>query len=70
MLELTPTAIERGTIQLQARIVQVKVVQGKWVSETLVNTTLRLQSGGLPVVIGGPGYGTGVLVIVIYAWVS
>lgn len=61
-LELMPTAIEGGTIQLQARIVQA--------NETLVNTTLRLQSGGLPVVIGGPGYGTGVLVIVIYAWVS
>lgn len=66
-LELMPTAIERGTIQLQARIVQRRVVQGKGVSETLVNTTLRLQSGGPPVVIGGPGYGAGVLVIVIAA---
>ena len=56
-LELTPTAIDRGTIQLQARIVQA--------SETLVNTTLRLQSGGPPVVIGGPAYQNGVLVIVI-----
>jgi hypothetical protein len=63
-LELTPTAIDRGTIQLQARIIQAKIVQGKSVSETLVNTTVRLQSGGT-VVIGGPGYGNGVLVIVI-----
>ncbi len=63
-LELTPTAIDRGMIQLQARIIQAKIVQGKSASETLVNTTLRLQSGGT-VVIGGPGYGNGVLVIVI-----
>ena len=54
-----PTAIEGGMIQLQARIVQA--------NETLVNTTLRLQSGGPPVVIGGPAYGSGVLVIVISA---
>lgn len=65
-LELVPTAIDRGTIQLQARIVQTKIVQGKWVSEMLVNTTLRLQSGGT-VVIGGPAYQNGVLVIVISA---
>lgn len=65
-LELTPTAIDRGMIQLQARIIQVKIVQGKSVSETLVNTTLRLQSGGT-VVIGGPAYQNGVLVIVISA---
>jgi hypothetical protein len=58
-LELTLLAIEQGTIQLQARIVQA--------NETLVNTTLRLQSGGPPVVIGGPAYQNGVLVIVIYA---
>lgn len=62
VLELTPTAIDRGTVQIQARI-----VQGKPVSETLVNTTLRLQSGGPPVVIGGPAYQNGVLVIVISA---
>ncbi len=66
-LELTPTAIERVTIQLQARIVQARIVQGKSVGETLVNTTIRLMSGGPPVVIGGPAYGSGVLVIVIYA---
>ena len=58
-LQLTPTAIEQGTVQLQARIVQAR--------ENLVNTTLRLQSGGPPVVIGGPAYQNGVLVIVIYA---
>ena len=58
-LELMPTAIEQGTIQLQARIVQR--------NETLVSTILRLQSGGLPVVIGGPAYQNGVLVIVISA---
>ena len=65
-LELTPTAIEKGTIQLQARIIQAKTVQGKSITEILVNTTLRLHSGGT-VVIGGPAYGSGVLVIVIYA---
>lgn len=62
ILELTPTAIDRGAIQVQA-----KIVQGRPVPETLVNTTLRLQCGGLPVVIGGPAYGSGVLVIAIYA---
>ena len=67
ILELAPTAIDRTSIQLQARIVQARIVQGKSVPETLVNTTLRLQSGGPPVVIGGPAYGTGVLVIVISA---
>jgi len=66
MLELTPTAIDRATIQVQARVVQAKVVQGKSVPETLVNTTLRLQSGGT-VVIGGPSHLNGVLVIVISA---
>jgi hypothetical protein len=65
-LELTPTAIEQGTVQLQARIVQARTVQGKSITETLVNTILRLQSGG-NVVIGGPAYQSGVLVIVIYA---
>jgi hypothetical protein len=58
-LELTLLAIEQGTIQLQARIVQA--------NETLVNTIVRLQIGGPPVVIGGPAYQNGVLVIVIYA---
>ena len=67
ILELAPTAIDRTSIQLQARIVQARIVQGKSVPETLVNTTLRLQSGGPPVVIGGPAYQTGVLVIVISA---
>ena len=57
-LELTPTAIDRGTIQLQARIIQGKIV--------LVNTTVRLPNGGT-VVIGGPAYQNGVLVIVISA---
>lgn len=65
-LELTPTAIDQGTIQVQARVVQAKIVQGRSVPETLVNTTLRLQSGGT-VVIGGPAYQSGVLVIVISA---
>jgi hypothetical protein len=67
VLELTPTAIDRAAIQIQARVVQAKIVQGKTVSETLVNTTLRLQSGGPPVVIGGPAHQNGVLVIVISA---
>ena len=67
VLELTPMAIDRAVIQIQARVVQAKIVQGKTVSETLVNTTLRLQSGGPPVVIGGPAYQNGVLVIVISA---
>jgi hypothetical protein len=67
VLELTPMAIDRTAIQIQARVVQAKIVQGKTVSETLVNTTLRLQSGGPPVVIGGPAYQNGVLVIVISA---
>ncbi len=67
VLELTPTAIDRGSIQIQARVVQAKIVQGKSVSEMLVNTTLRLQGGGPPVVIGGPAYQNGVLVIVISA---
>lgn len=62
ILELTPTAIDRGAIQVQA-----KIVQGKPVRETLVNTTLRLQSGGPPVVIVVPAYQNGVLVIVISA---
>lgn len=62
ILELTPAAIDRGAIQVQA-----KIVQGRPVPETLVNTTLRLQSGGPPVVIGGPAYQNGVLVIVISA---
>jgi hypothetical protein len=48
-------------------VVQKTIVHGKTVSETLVNTTLKLQSGGLPVVIGGPAYQNGVLVIVISA---
>lgn len=61
ILELTPTAIDRGAIQVQA-----KIVQGRPVPETLVNTTLRLPSGGT-VVIGGPAYQNGVLVIVISA---
>jgi len=65
VLELTPMAIDRATIQIQARVVQARI--GKTVSETLVNTTLRLQSGGPPVVIGGPAYQNGVLVIVISA---
>lgn len=65
VLELTPTAIDRGAIQIQARVVQAKI--GEPVPETLVNTTLRLQSGGPPVVIGGPAYQNGVLVIVISA---
>ncbi len=69
-LELTPTAIEGAAVQLQARIVQAKIVQEKSVGETLVNTTIRLMSGGPPVVIGGPPYGSGVLVIVISASVS
>jgi hypothetical protein len=60
-------AIDRAAIQIQARVVQAKIVQGKTVSETLVNTTLRLQSGGPPFVIGGPQYQNGVLVIVISA---
>jgi hypothetical protein len=60
-------AIDRAAIQIQARVVQAKIVQGKTVSETLVNTTLRLQSGGPPFVIGGPAYQNGVLVIVISA---
>ena len=68
-LELTPTAIERAAVQLRARIVQVKSVQGRSVGETLVDTVLKLQSGGT-VVIGGPAYGSGVLVIVISASVS
>jgi len=67
VLELTPMAIDRAAIQIQARVVQAKIVQGKTVPETLVNTTLRLQSGGPPVVIGGPAYQNGVLVIVISA---
>ncbi len=66
ILELTPTAIEQGTIQLQARIVQTRLIQGKPLSELLVNTTLRLLSRGT-VVIGGPAYQSGVLVIVISA---
>ena len=65
-LELTPMAIEQGTVQLQARITQAKIVQGKSVGEALVNTTLKLPSGGT-VVIGGPPYQNGVLVIVISA---
>lgn len=67
VLELAPMAIDRAVIQIQARVVQAKNVQGKTVSETLVNTTLRLQSGGPPVVIGGPAHQNGVLVIVISA---
>jgi hypothetical protein len=67
VLELTPMAIDRAAIQIQARVIQAKIVQGKTVSETLVNTTLRLQSGGPPFVIGGPAYQNGVLVIVISA---
>ena len=67
VLELTPMAIDRGAVQIQARVVQAKIVQGKRVSETLVNTTLRLQSGGPPVVIGGPAHQNGVLIIVISA---
>ena len=67
VLELTPMAIDRAAIQIQARVVQARIVQGKSVSETLVDTTLKLQSGGLPVVIGGPQYQNGVLVIVISA---
>jgi len=63
-LELTPTSNDRAAIQLQGRIIEGKIVQRKSISEALVNTTLRLQSGGT-VVIGGPGYGSGVLVIVI-----
>ena len=66
VLEVTPTAIDGGTIQLQARIVQAKLVQGKSISELLLNTTLRLQSGGT-VVLGGPAHQNGVLVIVISA---
>ena len=62
VLELTPMAIDRAVIQIQA-----KIIQGKSVSETLVDTTLKLQSGGPPVVIGGPAYQNGVLVIVISA---
>lgn len=65
-LELMPTSVDGGAIQLQARIVQMKIEQGKSVGEILVNTTLRLQSGGT-VVIGGPTYQHGVLVIVISA---
>ena len=67
VLELTPMAIDRAAIQIQARVIQAKIVQGKSVSERLVDTTLKLQSGGLPVVIGGPAYQNGVLVIVISA---
>jgi len=66
-LELTPTAADRGAIQIQARVVQTRIVQGRATAETLVNTTLRLQSGGPPVVIGGPPHQSGVLVIVISA---
>jgi hypothetical protein len=69
-LELTPTAVDRGAIQVQARVVQTKLVQGRAVSETLVNTALRLQSGGPPVVIGGPPHQAGGLVIVISASTS
>jgi hypothetical protein len=67
ILELAPTAIDRGAVQVQARVIQMKSIQGKPVPETLVNTTVRLQSGGPPVVIGGPVYQNGVLVIVISA---
>jgi hypothetical protein len=67
VLELTPMAIDGAVIQIQARVIEARIVQGKTVSETLVNTTLRLQSGGPPVVIGGPAHQNGVLVIVISA---
>ena len=67
VLELTPMVIDRAVIQIQARVIQARIVQGTSVSETLVNTTLRLQSGGPPVVIGGPAHQNGVLVIVISA---
>ena len=67
VLELRPIAIDRGTIQVQALVVQEKIVQGRPVSEALVKTTLLLQSGGPPVVIGGPAHQNGVLVIVISA---
>ncbi len=70
VLELTPTAIDRGAIQIQAWVVQTRIVQGRSVSDTLVNTRLRLQCGGPPVVIGGPAYQNGVLVIVISACAS
>jgi hypothetical protein len=66
-LELTPTAADWGAIQVQARVAQTKLRQGRATLETLVNTTLRLQSGGPPVVIGGPPHQSGVLVIVISA---
>ncbi len=70
VLELTPTANDRGAIRIRALVVQTRIVQGRSVSETLVNTTLRLQCGSAPVVIGGPAYQDGVLVIVISACAS
>jgi hypothetical protein len=67
ILELTPTAIDRGAVQVQARVIETKLVQGRPAPEAIVNTSLRLQRGAT-VVIGGPAYQNGVLVIVISAW--
>jgi hypothetical protein len=69
VLELTPIAIDRGVIRVQALVAQTRVVQGRSVVEQLVNTSLGLQSGGT-VVLGGPAHLNGVLVIVISASAS